>query len=367
MQRFSHLLPILAGFLITTAYADDVTRKAFTNTTDTIQFGANVSKTVTTNATGSVQTTTSRLVQPDTRIIGCSTGAWVNRSSLPVPLQEVALTVSNNKLYAFGGSSDVALSAQTNNVYEWTPSTNTWALKTKLPVAIGNASAMSVTSAIGKIYVLGGKTGTSTSKNTAQQYDPVANTWTAITNLPATLHGAAAVSTFEGGKIFLLGGMNGTTPTNTVYVYNTSAANNAWVAKTNMPAALAWHSASFYKGKIYVIGGQTAAGGYSSAVYAYDVENDSWTTKTALSVGLRKHGSHTLHNRVYITNGETSVGESNRMYVYNAHTDTWENTTGMTTPWAGKNVASVMYRKNLFLLGGSKVDNIYNNFVELCN
>jgi hypothetical protein len=80
------------------------------------------------------------------------------------------------------------------------------------------------------------------------------------------VHSAAAVD----GKIYVMGGYSGT---NTNYCYD--VATDTWSTKTALPEARCYHSAAAVDGKIYVMGGYETEGyGTSNHNYCYTPSSD---------------------------------------------------------------------------------------------
>ena len=121
--------------------------------------------------------------------------------------------VFNNKLYILGGFR--INTAMTNQIWEFTPTTNVWVLKNAvLPVARGYIPA---TSFNGYIYTGGGSTWNGTTlvdTNDSFRYDPVADSITTISNLPRSTSQTQAVSLASVlyPKMWVMGG--GQTPPN---------------------------------------------------------------------------------------------------------------------------------------------------------
>src|SRR5207245_1312144 len=89
------------------------------------------------------------------------------------------------------------------------------------------------------------------------QYDPVANTWTPLPNIPTGFYDAPSVYAPNTNRVYVFGGFDTTFAVrDIVQIYD--VASNTWVANgTPMPdpAGRYFASAVYYNGKIYVIGG----------------------------------------------------------------------------------------------------------------
>jgi hypothetical protein len=113
-------------------------------------------------------------------------------------------TVFNNKLYILGGYQ--FLTGMADTIYEFTPGTNTWALKSAvLPVGLGYIP----TTTIGDFIYTGGgctfdPTVTLVDTNNSFKYDPVADTITTITSIPRATGNTRALN--FNGQMWVMGG-----------------------------------------------------------------------------------------------------------------------------------------------------------------
>jgi plastocyanin len=113
-------------------------------------------------------------------------------------------TVFNNKLYILGGYQ--ILTGMADAIYEFTPGTNTWALKSAvLPVGLGYIP----TTTIGDfIYTGGGCTFDPTAilidTDNSFKYDPVADSITTITSIPRATGNTRALN--FNGQMWVMGG-----------------------------------------------------------------------------------------------------------------------------------------------------------------
>ena len=127
----------------------------------------------------------------------------------------------------------------------------------------------------GKVYSIGGGDGTaSTTKNYV--YDPTAQTWTAIADLPGARN-ALTVGVVD-GKIIASGGWGATGPDAATWSYDPAA--NTWTARAANPAPRAAAGQAVVDGKLYAIGGCTTANclPMSNTVVRYDPASDAWET-----------------------------------------------------------------------------------------
>lgn len=80
---------------------------------------------------------------------------------MPKPLRRCRATILSNKIYVIGGKDSAG--AQSDSVYEYDPSQNTWRTLRKLPSARSGAAVAGISS---KLYVIGGENSGGTTQST---------------------------------------------------------------------------------------------------------------------------------------------------------------------------------------------------------
>jgi len=127
----------------------------------------------------------------------------------------------------------------------------------------------------GKFYVLGGYT--SDSNRRASRYDPSTQLWTQITNMNNGHENFAASE--GGGYIYVTGGWN-----SYMERYDpTDGALGSWTNMANTPSSIGTggNSMLFLHGLLYSFG--SGSGCCGSSVSVYDPDAASWTSKAAMS------------------------------------------------------------------------------------
>lgn len=136
-------------------------------------------------------------------VFDAQTNEWTRLPNMPTGRDHLTAQFVSGKFYALAGRNtrDVA------TVEEFDPSSNTWRTRRAAPTARGGVASAVVD---GKIYVMGGEGASGTPQNTFRQneeYDPAADSWRALPDMPTPRHGlyAAAVGraifTPSGGPI----------------------------------------------------------------------------------------------------------------------------------------------------------------------
>jgi len=255
-----------------------------------------------------------------TLALNLSTGVW--RQDLPArPFvgHHHAAEVINDKLYLFGG-----LGAGAGKVQIFDPVTNAWTLGPDMPFAAGSSSSAVIG---GVVYVAGGIVGSTTTDRVAR-WDPTTTTWTDLATMPQGRNHAAAST--DGAKLYVAGGRgpgsgdgdvvaNGF---NTLQVYD--PVTNTWSSSDTAGSGLAplpqarggMGKAVFYRGEMYVMGGETAtgAGATSRNVYnrvdIYNPQTGTWRLGTPMLTA--RHGIYPLivGNRITVAGGGVQAGSS---------------------------------------------------------
>jgi N-acetylneuraminic acid mutarotase len=149
---------------------------------------------------------------------------------------------------------------------------NMWTKKADMQTPRYHFSACAID---GKIYAIGGLSegegGDIPAFSTVERYDPKANRWTNVADMPTARFFPAA--SLANGKIYVMGGGTPqlTWPWNllsTLEVYD--PITDTWTKNTDMPTPRDRASASTLGGSIYVIGGADEANRAVSIMEKYD-------------------------------------------------------------------------------------------------
>src|SRR5712692_9930747 len=141
-----------------------------------------------------------------------------------------------------------------------------------IPLALMNdpRQEVGVAELDGKIYVIGGYRGDTSTADTVEVYDTKTNRWRTVAPLPQALNHVAAVSVE--GKIYAIGGLPLTAAT-----YEYDPERDRWTAKAPMPTARGALAAVVIDGKIYAVGGAGRSGAVAD-LEVYDPSTNTWRT-----------------------------------------------------------------------------------------
>ncbi|MEA3015631.1 MAG: hypothetical protein QOI38_353 [Sphingomonadales bacterium] len=151
-----------------------------------------------------------------------ATDRWERLPDLPTQRNHLAMVAINGKIYVAGGRTGPGAMAERVDVVEiYDPETRRWSRGAPLPAPRGGITGAAHA---GCMFVFGGE-GERThvlglTPNT-YAYDPRADRWTTLPNLPIAVHGLKG-SAVIGGRIFLPGGgitLGGNSGTNAMQVY----------------------------------------------------------------------------------------------------------------------------------------------------
>jgi YVTN family beta-propeller protein len=196
-------------------------------------------------------------------------------------------TAGGFRIYAIGGyDSTEGSAAPVNTVEEYNPNTGTWRTVASLPTAVaqyGIAVAGGVNTAEPRqlIHVVSGNTGSEGSPSVANpnpvqrfQADPAGSgVWSTFALPQLTLrrnHGAAAILRVVSSRVFVIGGQDAAgTALTSVQEYQAQAVTFVDTPHTSLPAARARFGigSTLTSNQIYVMGGVDAGGADQSTIF----------------------------------------------------------------------------------------------------
>jgi len=161
-----------------------------------------------------------------------------------------AVYAVNGKIYSVGG----AWSAVGDKAWELDPSAAMAVQKSAMAIVPRYAGVSGFYN--DKIVMAEGSDADGNVTGTAEIYDPMADTFTAIsgTDPTPTVFGAGAV---VNGKLYVFGGAVDQVDSNKTRILD--IASGAWTTGPNMPVAMEQLSATALNGKIYIVGGYDAS------------------------------------------------------------------------------------------------------------
>lgn len=214
---------------------------------------------------------------------------------------------------------------------------------------------IAVTSANGKIYVLGGEALGRQDSPLFQEFDPATRQWRDLAPLPKGVsHAGIAVLN---GKIYAAGGFTANVhknPQDQFVEYDIAA--NSWRALPPLPQPLGSVGLAVLNGKIHVIGGRKADGNTVPTHYVFDPKTGQWSMAARLPVARDHLGILVADGAIHVFGGRlgATVDNVGLHDVYDAKTDTWRSLAPMPTPRSSGGFA--FYRGLILYHGGECKD-----------
>jgi N-acetylneuraminic acid mutarotase len=293
--------------------------------------------------------------------------SWQILASMPTPRSHVGVAVVNGKIYAIGGTSGTQTVLGTNEVYD--PETNTWSTKKPMPTP---RTYFGIAVYQNKIYCIGGATheeneGYITGVN--EVYDPATDTWENRTSMltPRARLDANTV----GDEIFLIGGIGRNPqllpladPTSFNEVY--SPETDSWTTKTPLPTPSANYVSAVVDDKIYIMGSEGSDA--SGLDQVYTVETDSWSLAAPVPENIFLNNAAAAATtgmnatkQIYVIGGYYGLTDPREEYdyvslVYNPKSDGWSFATYM--PVDDYHYGVAVLNDLLYVVGGSSANNM---------
>jgi photosystem II stability/assembly factor-like uncharacterized protein len=263
----------------------------------------------------------------------------------------IGTTTPKEKLEVMG---NVAISKSTTASTEgWTATDTTG---TYVPEQRGVHTAVWTGS---KMIIWGGDTNSSF-LNTGSIYDPVSNTWTAMSTINAPEARCNHSAIWTGSKMIVWGGTIETSPyyTNTGGIYD--PVTDTWTATdvtdADLPSIRACHTAVWTGSKMIIWGGGIAFGDtdYNTGGI-YDPVANNWT---ATSIGANVPGVRAIHTAVWtgskmiVWGGWNGTTYANTGGIYDSVANTWTVTSTTNAPTARDSHTAVWTGSKMIIWGG---------------
>lgn len=183
-------------------------------------------------------------------------------------------------------------------------------------------------------------------------YDPGADAWARLTDLPQGLNHTALVHL--DGALYVIGGQVETSPDPVATVWIYDIAGDSWRQGPPLAQPRGAHAATVHAGRIHVIGG-VGPDGNTAAHEIYDPASDQWITAADMPTPRDHHAAVSVGDKIVVLAGRD--GRSTRMQVneiYDPATDRWQ--VGADLPTGRSGVAGVALDGYVYLIGGEGFD-----------
>ncbi|GHD32049.1 Kelch repeat-containing protein [Halioglobus pacificus] len=211
----------------------------------------------------------------------------------------------------------------------------------------------------GRLHVAGGiasRMGVPYFTNRNFAFDPSADKWHEMPELPEDLHHPALVSTGE--ELLSIGGFNGAYShvwrmRDSVY----RLAEGGWETHSTLPTAQAEGVATFHNGRIHIVTGQQPRGSANTdrsdhveGTLHWYWDGDAWRDLAPIPTPRNSATGDWVGDQMIVTGGRTAEGNLSVTEIYDANSDSWHMAAPLPLPQAG--TASVVADGKLIVFGG---------------
>ncbi len=198
------------------------------------------------------------------------------------------------------------------------------------------------------LYVFGGaQAGSWTPTDTVWQYDPGTNTWSEVGSMPEKRRAGAAVSL--GNKIYVVGGVGGSED-----LLEFSPENSQWRSLPGPEQPREHVSAIAYQGEMWVLGGRWSGVGELTTVEIYNPITETWRDGPAMNVARAGFAAAVVQERPMVAGGEVIMNGRETLASFEIlapDAQIWQP--GPALPVAMHGVGGAEFQGRFLLLGGS--------------
>lgn len=234
----------------------------------------------------------------DTWEYNTETNSWTQKANYPgVGTQKgVAFSINGIGYYGFGTAG--------GQLFSYNPQSNTWTQKATC--TIPSISFWSTT-----YFVIGTKAYFLDQNNKFFIYDSVTDSYTSLSDFTGQRR-VTGVGFSINNKGYVCTGLNATSAGNTMLndLWEYNPLNNTWTQKTALPASGRYASFGFsFNNKGYVLGGETNTSAMTNQFWEYNPTTDSWVALPNYIGGSRNYLSGFVsNNSVYAGFGSPGFG-----------------------------------------------------------
>jgi Kelch motif protein len=260
---------------------------------------------------------------------------------MPAAVEETAAAAAGGKLYVMGGFNAAGVSLSTVYVFDGTG----WASGPRLPLPLDHPAAATLGD---RVYIAGGH---SNGLDSARLYRLDGGHWTALTSMHFARGGHALIAT--AGKLYAIGG--NTAAGNVGPVESYDPARNAWTVVGTLPQPRN-HLMGFVGG-----GAACVAGGRSpttSRVDCFDPVSRSWSRKVGLPTATSGGGAIAFPDGDHIVIGGQDASETRIVgqFVYST-AKAWVSAPSMLVPRHGFELA--LFEGRAWACGGGSAPGLH--------
>jgi Kelch motif protein len=262
--------------------------------------------------------------------------------SLPLPIEETGAAAANGNLYVMGGFNAAGVSLSTTYVFDG----SSWHSGPQLPLGLDHPSA---TTLDGQLYIAGGH---SNGRDSARLFRLDADHWTELGAMHYARGGHALIATQ--GKLYAVGG--NTAAANVGPVESYDPATNSWAVVTSLPDPRNHLMGFVLGGRICVAGGRSPT---TARVDCFDVTKSAWSSLSALPQATSGGGAATFNGDDVVVLGGQDASETrivNQLTRYGP-SRTWTGGETMLDPRHGFELA--IYEGRAWACGGGSAPGLH--------
>ena len=252
------------------------------------------------------------------QVYDTSEDRWELAAPLPMPINHAMAAAFDGKVYVIGGQARAGGRGPfLDTVFEYDPATDEWRPRAPMPTKRSSGATAVIDS---KIYVAGGRP---PQGHDFAVYDPPKDLWTILPELPTQRnHLSAAVIA---GKMYVAGGRFGagfrSELTGALEVYD--PVTNTWTALTPMPKPRGGVNSIAVNGCLHVFGGEGSAKDPNGVFPDHDVYNpltDTWQSLGPMPVPVHGvTGAALIDGWIHLPGGGTSQGGSSGSSIHQVY------------------------------------------------
>ena len=231
-----------------------------------------------------------------------------------------------------------------------------WSQAAPLPRATQELSAAAFR---GEIYVAGGIDGTDRATGAAFRYDPAANRWERIADLPAPRHHMPLV--VVGDTLYAVGGLSQLSfrPESTLWLYRDD--RNRWEARAPLPAARGASGAGSVAGQLIVVGGWGVGRRLLDSSAVYDPRTNRWRNAAPIPTPRDHLAAAVVGTLLYAIGGRPLTPDRNYDVVeaFDVATDRWTKKAPMPSHRGG--LAAAVLGREIHTFGGEARAAVFAN------